>query len=831
MQKRRIQYTTMATPDSPAASPERIDDIDVTQEMEVSYVDYALSVIHSRALPDARDGLKPVQRRILYQMSEMGLVPTHGHVKSSRVVGEVMGKLHPHGDSAIYDALVRMASPDIMRVPLVDGHGNFGSLDDGPAAARYTEARLAPPALLMVENLDEDLVEMVPNYDAQFMQPSVLPAAYPNLIVNGSSGIAVGMATNLAPHNPGEAIDAACHLLDHPDATVSDIMRFLPGPDLPSGGYIVGLTGVREAYETGRGSFTMRAKAEIGRVSARKMGITVTELPYMVGPEMVMEKIKEAVTAKKITGISAANDFTDRKNGLKLVIDVKTGFDPEAVLAQLYKHTPLETNFGINNVVLIGNQPQTLGIIPLLRAYLDHRISVLTRRSAYRLQKAQDRLHLVEGLIIAILDIDEVISVIRTSDDTDSARTRLMQVFDLSKLQADHILELRLRRLTKYSQIELEAERDQLQESIAALKRLLADPVLLRQQVATELREARAQVDTTRRTVLLEADGSTGSRRSPGPAEIADEPCRVVLSALGRIARTDPAAETATPDAGGSAPSVPRRRAHDAISAVVATSTRADVLAITSRGRALRLDVVGLPHMPSASIQLGGAPTVEAYLGLDRTKEKVVGLIDALGQDPLALGTSRGVVKRVVPDWPDKPDFEVITLKPGDFVVSATLAPDGSELVFVSAHGQLLHFPSQLVRPQGRAAGGMTGLSLRDDDTVIFFSSIDTPEHASVVTVAAAAGTLPGAEPGTAKVSAFSEFPAKGRATGGVRAQRLLAGEDHLACAWVGSGIPAAVDARGRAIALPNTPAKRDASGTPVAGIIAGIGEIGSVPA
>jgi len=414
-------------PSSPAASSanpsgeERIVDVDLTDEMSDSFLEYAYSVIYQRALPDARDGLKPVQRRILYQMAEMGLVPEKGHVKSARVVGEVMGKLHPHGDSAIYDALVRLAQDFTLRVPMVDGHGNFGSLDDGPAAARYTEAKLRPEAIAMVADLDEDVVDFVPNYDNQLTQPEVLPAAIPYLLVNGASGIAVGMATNMAPHNLSEVIAAARHLIDRPEASVKELMKFVPGPDLPGGGIIVGRDGIKDAYASGRGSFRTRAKVTVEPVGPRSTGLVVTELPYLVGPERVIEKIKEGVLAKKIQGISDVNDLTDRKHGLRLVITVKSGFDPQLVLQQLYRLTPLEESFSINNVALVGGQPRTLGLIELLKVFVEHRIQVTQRRSSYRLKKRQDRLHLVEGLLIAIVDIDEVIQVIRGSDDSATA--------------------------------------------------------------------------------------------------------------------------------------------------------------------------------------------------------------------------------------------------------------------------------------------------------------------------------------------------------------------------------------------------------------------------
>ncbi|MGH8840511.1 MAG: DNA gyrase/topoisomerase IV subunit A, partial [Jiangellaceae bacterium] len=413
---------------------ETILDVDVAEEMRGSFLEYAYSVIYSRAIPDARDGLKPVQRRILFQMNEMGLRPDRAHVKCGRVVGDVMGKLHPHGDGAIYDTLVRMAQPWAMRVPLVDGHGNYGSLDDGPAAYRYTECRLAEPATLLTASLDEDVVDMVPNYDGTYEQPEVLPAAFPNLLVNGASGIAVGMATNMPPHNLGEVIEAARHLLAHPDATLDDLMRFVPGPDLPTGGRIIGLDGVREAYETGRGSFRTRAAARIENITARRQGIVITELPYAVGPERVRERIADLVRSKKLLGVNDVEDYTDRNTGLRLVVELKSGFVPEAVLEQLYRLTPLEDSFSINNVALVDGQPRTLGLRELLEVFVTHRLAVVRRRSEHRGNKHRDRLHLVEGLLVALLDIDEVIQVIRTSDDATVARDRLMTVFDLSEV-------------------------------------------------------------------------------------------------------------------------------------------------------------------------------------------------------------------------------------------------------------------------------------------------------------------------------------------------------------------------------------------------------------
>jgi DNA gyrase subunit A len=811
----------------PASRPvppvdERIEDVDVSAEMQGSFLEYAYSVIYSRALPDARDGLKPVQRRILYQMAEMGLRPDRGHVKSARVVGEVMGKLHPHGDAPIYDALVRLAQDFSLRVPLVDGHGNFGSLDDGPAAPRYTEARLDAAALALTQDLDEDVVDFIPNYDGQFQQPEVLPAAFPNLLVNGATGIAVGMATNMAPHNLIEVVSAAVHLLEHPDATLEELMEFVPGPDLPSGAIIVGLDGIRDAYAGGRGSFRTRAKTSIESLGPRRTGIVVTELPYLVGPERVIEKIKDAVTSKKLTGIADVTDLTDRQNGLRLVIQIKTGFDPQAVLEQLYRLTPLEDSFGINNVALVDGQPQTLGLREMLQVYLDHRIRVVTRRSEYRLARRRERLHLVEGLLIAILDIDEVIQVIRSSDDGEQARTRLIDVFDLSQPQAEYILELRLRRLTKFSRIELESERDALQAEIEALVELLGDPALLRAQVARELEAASDAYGTPRRTLLLNGGPVAPRSRSAAPVDlqIADAPCRVFLSATGRMVRAELVADA--PGGGIVAPA--RRSKHDAIRSAVDATTRGELAAVTSTGRLVRFSPVDLPSVPANAVQLAAGTRADQYLGLSGG-EHVVAIVPLTAEPPIALGTAQGVVKRVAAsELGSKHDLPVITLRDGDRVVGAAPAGDGAELVFVASDAQLLRFDASSVRPQGRAAGGMAGMRLSPGAEAIGFFVVGASAFDAVaVTVAGTTTALAGADAGSAKVSAFSEFPAKGRGTGGVRAHRFLKGEDTLTLAWIGSE-PRAVGTDGAVRQLPAAGAKRDASGAPLDGVVGAVG-------
>lgn len=797
-------------------SEERIVDIDLSLEMQESFLEYSYSVIYARALPDARDGLKPVHRRIVYQMGEMGLRPDRGHVKSARVTGEVMGKLHPHGDGAIYDALVRMAQPFSLRMPLIDGHGNFGSLDDGPAAARYTEARLSQASMLMNEGLDEDVVDFKPNYDAQLTEPEALPAAFPNLLVNGASGIAVGMATNMPPHNLREVVSAAIYLLGHPDASLEDLMRYLPGPDLPTGGIIVGLDGVREAYATGRGVFKTRAKVSVESVSPRKLGLVVSELPYLVGPEKVIEKIKDGVNSKKLQGISDVTDLTDRANGLKLVIGLKTGFDPDVVLDLLYRFTPLEDSFGINNVALVNGRPATLGLRDLLGVYLAHRIVVTRRRSQNRLGKRQARLHLVEGLLTAILDIDRVIKLIRESDEVDEARQKLRDSFGLSELQAEYILELRLRRLTKFSRIELEQERDTLLQEIAELERILASDQALRDLVSAELSEVAEKYGDPRRTKLMseteEVKPLSAAKAANVDAELADGPCFFALTASGRMARL--------PENPGS--SATKRNRHDALAVQFATSTRSDLVFVTSSGRALRIHAADVP--PAESISANEAfVAADAFLGL-KPGEKLLTVVEANEQNQLALGTAQGVVKRVLADYPTKDEFEVISLKDGDEVVGAALATDDSELVFVTSDAQLLHYSANLVRPQGRPAGGMAGINLTEGAKVVFFGAVANAEDAVVLTAANSSAALAGTDAGSAKLSLLDEFPAKGRATGGVRAQRFIRGEDQLYFAWVGSAEPRGLTSDGKPIELPTEPMKRDASGSALSAVIGFVG-------
>lgn len=746
-------------PAKPAFDPrtvkENIVETPLNEEMSKSFLEYAYSVIYARALPDARDGLKPVQRRIIYQMGQMSLNPDRPYMKSARVVGEVMGKLHPHGDSAIYEAMVRLAQPFAMRLPLVDGHGNFGSLDDGPAASRYTEARMAPAALGMNADIAENTVGFTPNYDNKLQEPTVLPAAIPNLLVNGGSGIAVGMATNMATHNLGEVVAAAKHLMRHPDATLEELMRYVPGPDWPGGGVIVGRKGIREAYETGRGALTTRSVTHIENVTARKKAIVVTELPFMVGPERVLERISEGVKNRKLDGISGAIDLTDRHNGTRLVIEIKTGFDPNAVLAQLFKHTPLQDNFTINNVALVNGRPHTMGLKEMLQVWVDHRRVVIRRRSEFRRKKALERLHLVEGLLLAMVDIDEVIQVIRSSDDAEAAKTKLIAVFDLDEIQAQYILDLRLRRLTKMSRIELEAERDDLERRIEELERILASDEALDGVVIDEMDDAVAKYGTPRRTVLLDEDeegnltpvvahGDDGvsanamaaaraaATVSSAAADVAaaakaakkagdenatasalqidDEPCAVMLSATGLIARTSEDAVERWENRSAS----DGRAKDDQIVSMFRTSTRSSYGLVTSAGRLVLAHVVELPKVSAdGPLSVTGGVKAEELLGMTENTdpirgERVIAAIDMPSTDddgqlvPLALGTRNGVVKRWNRESPTTMDsWSVIDLKDDDEVLAAAEARDEDRLVFVSTDSSLLTFEAKNVRPQG----------------------------------------------------------------------------------------------------------------------------------
>lgn len=737
----------------------------------------------------------------------------HAFVAEGFVVHNCMGKYHPHGDTAIYDAMVRLAQDFSLNVPLIDGHGNFGSPDDGPAAARYTEARMSREAMLLVGELGEDTVDVEPNYDGSLTQPTVLPAAFPNLLVNGASGIAVGMATNMIPHNLAEVVSAARWLINHPDATLDRLMEFVPGPDLPTGGVLLGLDEVRRAYETGRGVVRMRGKVEIGPIegSRGRQAITVVELPYGVGAEKVIAAITNEVTkTKRLTGIADVKDLTDRESGTRLVVECKVGVNPQALLADLYRLTPLEQSFGVNNLVLVDGQPRTLGLKALLEVFLAHRYEVVTRRSSYRRRKRQERLHLVDGLLIALLDIDRVVRLIRGSDDAQAAKDGLMSQFGLSDIQATYILDTPLRRLTKYDRIELEAEQERLRTEIAELSTILDDDKVLKKLVSDELAAVVKQFGSERRTTLVDGDLKEVLAASvpAGPLEVADDPCQVILSATGLVART--AAESEESAEG-------RRRngrvKHDTVRAIAHSTARGRVLLVTSAGRAFKVDVLPLPVLPeqAGTVSLRGGMSAAELVPLE-PGETVVGLAplggSAEGSPGLALGTRQGMVKICAPEWPVRSDeFEVIGLRDGDEVVGATWLADGAEtLTFITSEASLLRFAAGLVRPQGLKGGGMAGINLPAGVQVAFFGAVrtDDPGHGEPMVVTSTGATV--------KVTPFKAYPAKGRATGGVRAHRFLKGETDVAVAWVGPR-PVGATGTGDPVELPAADPRRDGSG------------------
>jgi DNA gyrase subunit A len=676
----------------------------------------------------------------------------------------------------------------------------------------------------MTSGLDEDVVDFAPNYDGRELEPVVLPAAIPNLLVNGASGIAVGMATNLVPHNLGEAIGAARHLIQHPKASLDDVMRFVPGPDLPGGGVIIGLEGIRDAYATGRGSFRVRARTRIENVSPRRRGIVVTELPMNVGPERVIERIKDLVQAKKLQGIADIADLTDGDSGLNLVIEVKNGFNPEAVLDSLFRLTPMEDQVSINAVALVDGQPQTMGLLDMLRVFVEHRLEVTRRRSAFRRAKAHDRLHLVEGLLIAILDIDEVIQLIRQSEDASAARARLMTVFDLSEPQANYILDMPLRRLTKFSRLELEREGDELRREIEDLDAILSDDRRLRAVASDELAQVAQAHATSRRTLLME-DSAVPVAASV-PLEVGDAPCLVMMSSTGLLARTTE----------GSFESGGTRAAHDVITSTCPATTRGHVGLVTSTGRVVRVSVLDIPGIPpTADIPALSAGTpIGALVDLPRD-ERVLGLMPLDGSGTLALVTAWGVVKRVLPEIPSNKDsWDVIRLDEQDWVVGAAWLDEDSaergEFVCITSDAQLLRFPASAVRPQGRAAAGMQGIRVYEDAEVVFGGVVLPSDAAVVVTVAGSFASLAGTDAGSTKVSELAEYPAKGRGTAGVRCHKLRSGEDGLLRAWAGTGPARAAAESGTPIDLPSEMGKRDGTGTPGSVPIAGLaGSIGPI--
>ncbi len=747
----------------------------VGEELGESFMAYSLSVITARAIPDIRDGLKPVQRRILHAMSSMGLRPDRPHRKCAGVVGETMGKYHPHGDGAIYDALVRMGQDFSRNVTMVDPHGNFGSLDDPPAAYRYTECRLSQAAVQMLDEIDEETVDFRPTFDGERAEPIHLPARLPNLLVNGSSGIAVGMATNMAPDNLRDVLAAVELVMKkrRPKPTVQELMEVLPGPDFPSGGVIVD-DGLAEAYASGKGSIRIRAKAEVVKLTRAREGIVVTELPYQVGPERVVARVQELMRDEKLPQVTDIKNTSDRHTGLRLEIELKPGVNPHAVLTELYRATPLEDTFSINNVVLIDGNPTTVGLWDLCEHYVRHRLDVVRRRSEFRLDKARRRLHLIEGLLIALDAIDLVVSIIRSSQDAAEAKQRLMDELNLTEVQAVHILDMQLRRLTALAKLELEAEAEELRATIEDLTKLLQSEQRQRTVVLTELRELTEEFGWERRSRIIQPgelnDVTLAEVAQEEKSSRAEEPCVVALSFSGVVGRE--------PTEG------PRKATfgkHDTLIQRVASTTHSRVTAVTSKGRCFSIDVDDVPEVTGRT---RGAPIAD-LTALDKGESVLALVAPANGSEsppPILMVTALGNFKRIsVADLGSVADSKpAIKLKPGDSVVSVFPAPDGVEIVAVASNAQVIRCAVDSVTVQGKGAGGVGGMKLSDGARVV---GAGLAEDSVILSVT---------DSQTAKVTDTAEVPLRGRNTSGVRLTRFRS-EKALEWAWIGPEAGAAV--------------------------------------
>jgi DNA gyrase subunit A len=767
--------STIAPPGGPGDDGEgggttfgSIEPIEIQEEMERSFLDYAMSVIVSRALPDARDGLKPVHRRILWGMHAQGVRSDRPHVKCARVTGDVMGKYHPHGDGAIYDALVRMAQPFSLRHPLIDFHGNYGSPDFPPAASRYTECRLAPLANDLLAGIDEDTVDFVANYDGQETEPVVLPARFPNLLVNGSQGIAVGMATNIPPHNLGEVIDATVHLIDHPDATPDDLMEFVTGPDFPTGGLILGRAGILDAYRTGRGSIKMRARAEIEE-GKRGASIVVTELPYQVSIAAVADKIKDLVDGRELQGIRDVENLSAGQD-TRLVIYLKRDAVANVVLNNLFKHTPLQTSFAVNVVALVDGVPRTLNLKQALAAYILHQVDVLTRRSKFRLKKAQDRAHIVEGLLKALDKIDAIIKLIRGSDDRAAARDGLMRrPFSFTEIQANHILDMRLAQLTKLSRSELDDELKKLRETIAELEAILKSPAKLRGVIKAELSEVREKYAAPRKAEITFDPGDMNVEDL-----IADDPLVFTMTKAGYV-KTVAADSFRTQGRGGRGVQGAKLKEEDLVTQIIHTTAHAYLLFFSNRGRVFRLKAHEIPQKDRTA--RGTAIVNLLPLAPD---EKIQAVIDAreFGDDEfLFFATRQGQVKKTVFSEYDKSrreGFIAINLKENDELVRVITTRGEDDIFMVSRLGQTIRFSNETVRPMGRAAAGVIGMRLREGDEVV---SVDIARDDVDILIVTDAGY--------GKRTKLERFPRKGRGTMGVKGIKLTARRGYVVAAFM----------------------------------------------
>lgn len=725
---------------------------ELSKEMRTSFLEYSMSVIVSRALPDVRDGLKPVHRRILYAMNESGITPKRPHAKSARTVGDVIGKYHPHGDSAVYDTMVRLAQPFSMRVTLVDGHGNFGSIDgDSAAAMRYTEARLDKPAMELLRDLDKETVDFQPNYDESLQEPVVLPARFPNLLVNGSSGIAVGMATNIPPHNLGEAIDATCLMLDDPDCTVDDLLKVMPGPDFPTGGIIMGRKGIREAYETGRGSLTIRSTCRIEEGKNGKKSIVVSEIPYQVNRTKLLEKIADLIRDKKLPEISNVHDGADR-HGIDIIIDLKQNAIPQVVLNKLYKHTQLQVGFGCNMVALVNGVPRTLSLKEMLHYYILHQEEVVERRTRYDLAKAEARAHILEGFVIALDNIDEVIRIIRASKTDAEAKTSLMESFSLSEKQSEAILEMKLRRLTGLEREKIEQELAELREKIEYFKRVLSDKELLKQIIKDELLEIKEKYNSKRLTKITDE-----VKELDVEDLIAEEEVAVTVTKAGYVKRL-PVATYRQQKRGGKGMQGVNLKESDFVEHLFISSTHAYMLFFSSFGKVYRLKAY---EIPEASRHARGTAIVNLLpLEKGETIAAVIATKDFPEDEYLMFATASGMVKKTsmkLYDRTRRDGLIAINLKENDKLISVKRVAEGEKVVMVSSAGKAIMWDESEVRAMGRDTMGVRGMTVNADARVLGMEIAHEGSDLFVIT-----------ELGYGKRTPISEYPEHHRGGQGV---------------------------------------------------------------
>ncbi len=700
--------------DEPQAAAANVLPAELSKEMRTSFLEYSMSVIVSRALPDVRDGLKPVHRRILYAMNESGITPKRPHAKSARTVGDVIGKYHPHGDFAVYDTMVRLAQPFSMRVPLVDGHGNFGSIDgDSAAAMRYTEARLDKPAMELLRDLDKETVDFQPNYDESLQEPVVLPARFPNLLVNGSSGIAVGMATNIPPHNLGEAIDATCMMLDNPDCTVDDLMKVLPGPDFPTGGIIMGRKGIRDAYETGKGSLTIRSRCRIEENKNGRYSIVVSEIPYQVNRTNLLKKIADLIRDKKLPEISNVHDGADR-HGIDIIIELKQNAIPQVVLNKLYKHTQLQVGFGCNMLALVNGVPRVLSLKEILHYYILHQEEVVERRTRYDLAKAEARAHILEGFVIALDNIDEVIQIIRSSNTDREAKDTLMERFKLSEKQSEAILEMKLRRLTGLEREKIEAELKELREKIDYYKRLLADKELVKQVIKEELIEIKDKYNSPRSTTITDA-----AKDLDVEDLIAEEEVAITVTKAGYVKRL-PVATYRQQKRGGKGMQGVNLKDSDFVEHLFISSTHAYLLFFSSRGKVYRLKAY---EIPEASRHARGTAIVNVLpLEKGETIAAVIATKDFPEDEYLMFATASGMVKKTsmkLYDRTRRDGLIAINLKDDDTLISVQRVAEGEEVMMVSSAGKAIMWEESEVRSMGRDTMGVRGMTLPEGERVL----------------------------------------------------------------------------------------------------------------